>query len=80
MSAVTKEDTPLQHPAVERAFRYLIIEQNPGMAKKLLAEAGWFSGFSLNLPVAKYYGDKIEIEWLITEFEKIGVYLKITDY
>lgn len=80
INAVSKEDSPLQHKSVERAFWYLIVKQSPEKAKKLLAKAGWFGGFSLNLYVPQYQGDKIEIEWLITELEKIGVYLMVRDY
>jgi ABC-type transport system substrate-binding protein len=80
MDAVNREDSPLQSQRVEMALRYLIVDQNPEKAKQLLAEAGWFGGFSLNLSRERYAGNRLEIEWLITELEKINVYLKVTDY
>ncbi len=77
MHSVIREDSPISDERVEMALKYQIFYQNQSRAQRLLAEAGWRSGFSLGLYRSNYMGSDLEIEWLRTELKKIGIYLEV---
>lgn len=77
--AVNTDDSrhnPLRDPRVEKAIKFLIVDGNTEIARRLLKEAGWPNGFSIDLTLSVFGKNNTEIQWLKKELKKINVYVQ----